>query len=323
MRNSPLLLVVGLVVLFAAGCTGPDPETLQACDAKGACPSGFSCNVDDNKCYDDSLGPNTMLLNHPDAVTNQTTAVFEFASPETLDATFECKLDDKAYAPCQSAFHAVVAEGTHKFRVRAVLGGTADPSPASYTWTVDSSTPDTMITGGPSGTVSMSEASFTFSSNEAQATFTCQLDDKPAERCTSGKSYALQDGAHVFRVYATDPAGNVDPTPAEAHFTVDTMGPVVTIDSGPQGGATVGPAVRFTFTVDASGPEVATIACSIDGAALPCAGGSVDAVLKSGVHTFVVVATDPIGNQGEAMRAFTVDATGPVVTITSPASGET
>ena len=55
---------------------------------------------------------------------------------------------------------------------------------------------------------------FAFSSTEAAATFTCTLDKGPAKRCRSPKEYGLKRGKHVFRVAATDAAGNADPSAA-------------------------------------------------------------------------------------------------------------
>jgi hypothetical protein len=49
----------------------------------------------------------------------------------------------------------------------------------------------------------------------------------------SPKSYSgLAEGAHVFAVVATDPAGNTDPSPAPRSFFVDTVSPETTIIDG-------------------------------------------------------------------------------------------
>jgi hypothetical protein len=48
-----------------------------------------------------------------------------------------------------------------------------------------------------------------------------KLDGKPFKSCRSPKTYKkLKSGKHVFKVRATDRAGNVDPTPAKRKFTV-------------------------------------------------------------------------------------------------------
>ncbi|MFO0753327.1 MAG: choice-of-anchor Q domain-containing protein [Thermodesulfovibrionales bacterium] len=91
----------------------------------------------------------------------------------------------------------------------------------AYEYTGDTIPPDTTITDSPpnpsSGTVS-----FSFSSNETGATFECRLDGESYSPCTSPKGYmGLAEGSHTFSVRATDPAGNVDPTPATYTWTID------------------------------------------------------------------------------------------------------
>src|SRR5262249_30518183 len=61
-------------------------------------------------------------------------------------------------------------------------------------------------------------------------TFECSLDNATPTACTSPQSYTgLGDGPHTFTVQATDQAGNSDPTPAAASWTVDTTAPSVVL----------------------------------------------------------------------------------------------
>jgi hypothetical protein len=62
-------------------------------------------------------------------------------------AGFTCQLDDGVYTPCGSPWsYSNLSDGVHTFRVRAVdVMGFVDPSPASYTWTVSATAPDTII----------------------------------------------------------------------------------------------------------------------------------------------------------------------------------
>ena len=91
--------------------------------------------------------------------------------------------------------------GSHTFDVRAAdTAGNPDASPATRTWTVavpppDTTAPDTTITGGPSGTATSGDASFTFTASEAGSTFECRLDagswaGAPLRRPTSGSPTA-------------------------------------------------------------------------------------------------------------------------------------
>jgi hypothetical protein len=85
----------------------------------------------------------------------------------------------------------------------------------------DKSPPLTRIDGGPGGRIADGIAKFRFSSSEPGSSFECRLDRGKAKRCASPKRYtALRPGRHVFRVWATDQAGNKDATPAKRRFKV-------------------------------------------------------------------------------------------------------
>ena len=102
-----------------------------------------------------------------------------------------------------------------------------DPDPVNCeTKTVDTAPPDTSIDSGPSGTVTATNADFFFSSTEKYSTFECSLDGAAFAACASPTSYtALAATTHTFAVRATDEAGNVDASPAQATWTITTATP--------------------------------------------------------------------------------------------------
>lgn len=253
----------------------------------------------------DTSTPDTQITSGPMNTTASTTATFTFQSPNGgPGAWFDCALDSPVFLPCSSpATLNNLSEGSHTFQVRVhTAAGTADPSPATRTWIVDLTPPDTMITSGPTGTVAATSAAFMFTSNEQNVTFSCSLDGGAMAACTSPYSaMSLAQGAHSFSVAATDAAGHTDPTPATRTWMVDTTPPAVTITSGPAQGSTTGPYVTFGFTVSEGAP-----ACAVDGgAAAPCT-SPVSMNLPAGSHTFAVSATDAAGNTGTASRMWTV-----------------
>jgi hypothetical protein len=73
----------------------------------------------------------------------------------------------------------------------------------------DTTPPKVTIKKGPKAKSTATTAKFVFSSNEAGSKFKCKLDNKAFANCKSPKTYKkLKPGKHVFKVKATDAAGN-------------------------------------------------------------------------------------------------------------------
>ena len=97
-------------------------------------------------------------------------------------------------------------------------------APLDLSPTPDTNRPDTFIDSGPSGSLSGTSATFSFSASET-STFQCGLDGAAFAPCTSPVSYDNLDvGPHTFRVFATDSSYNSDATPAEQSWTVVALG---------------------------------------------------------------------------------------------------
>ena len=85
----------------------------------------------------------------------------------------------------------------------------------------DSDPPETTIKKGPRRRTEDETPSFRFRSDEAGSTFECKRGKRPWRACASPKRLKRQGyGRHRFRVRATDPAGNVDPTPARRKYEI-------------------------------------------------------------------------------------------------------
>ena len=258
-----------------------------------------------------------MIDSGPAPLVNTADATIAFSSPDA-GVTFECRLDTEEFAPCSTPqTRTGLGDGPHAFAVRAVNGGAlADPTPATITWTVDTTAPTVTIDSGPSGTVGVGPATFTFSSSE-QATLYCSVDGAAPEVCTSPRYLGVLTGtSHTFSVYTTDLAGNTGPATPRA-WTVDEVAPVVTITSQPPDHTNASDAT-VEFTVD---DPTAGVECSIDGQAFGSCGptpGSITLTgLGDGPHSVSVQATDPVGNESApAVASWRVDTIDPVVTIT-------
>jgi hypothetical protein len=173
-----------------------------------------------------------------------------------------------------------------------------------------------MIVSGPPAIARESTATFALTSDEALVTFLCSIDGGAAVGCPSTfTTTSLADGGHRVSVAARDAAGNVDPTPAEQMWMIDTVAPVVAITGGPLEGDRVNDTTP-TFTFSVSGATTTT--CSVDGgAASACQSPFTPSALTNGSHSVSISATDAAGNVTSVSRGFIIDTLAPVVTVSA------
>jgi RHS repeat-associated protein len=110
---------------------------------------------------------------------------------------------------------------------------------------VDNTPPDTQLTGGPSGEIQDTGATFTFTGTDnltpvTSLTFAWRLDAAPFGTFSTAPTASftgLAEGSHTFEAKARDLAGNEDPTPAVRTFTVSSRPTVAALSpsSGPVG----------------------------------------------------------------------------------------
>ncbi|MGZ6644336.1 MAG: beta strand repeat-containing protein [Solirubrobacteraceae bacterium] len=140
---------------------------------------------------------------------------------------------------------------------------------------------------------------------------------------------ALPDGTYTAQASQDDAAGNSG-TSAPASFTIDTTAPAPTVaaPSGYVGVAT--PALSGTAgnaTGDAASVSVvirqgATVVQTLTPARAGTSWTATPSALPEGTYTTTVTQTDDLGHSGtSAPRSFTVDLTGPSLTLAAPAPG--
>jgi Glycosyl hydrolase catalytic core len=178
----------------------------------------------------DTTKPTARFTSGPSGVTGDPTPTFAFAADvNNPGSTFQCHFTNQAFVPCRSPYTrgAPLPDGTHSFYIKAIDPVGNESAIISRQFVVDTTPPQTTITGGPAANGSTADRTptFTFSSSEANSTFQCRYDGKAFVPCSGPgasdtPSAALTPGKHRFNVKAVDKAKNIDPTPAARSFTV-------------------------------------------------------------------------------------------------------
>ncbi|MES2966150.1 MAG: fibronectin type III domain-containing protein, partial [Bdellovibrionota bacterium] len=231
--------------------------------------------------------------------------VIQTSEPVTLMASFDGGPSEPIAA---SVLYSNLSEGQHRLSVTGTdsFGNTLNT--LVHDFFVDRTVPIVQlaaeITGGTAQTVN----SFTFSANE-DATFECELDGAGFGGCSGGAMISgLAEGAHEYRVRATDGAGNVSAI-ASTTWSVDHTAPTTSVTST-QLNAT---SYRFDF---ASSETNSTFVCSFDNSPeTPCTSPLTMNSLSSGSHSLIVFAVDAIGNRDLAGAQIAVQVEEPVQTF--------
>ena len=220
---------------------GPHSFSVRAVDAVG----NVGANPDSISWTVDATPPDTFITDGPSGLTTSTDAVISYYGDDGTGSGVnycEGSLDGAPFTRLlnfqigvvfgsggQTVTLSGLADGPHTYEIRAVdNAGNVDPTPASISWTVDTTPPDTSITNGPSGTTGNTYAQIDFDGNDGAgsgvSSFEGSLDGEPYSPFSSPAFYeALSEGEHTFSVRAIDAAGNVDPSPARATWTIITI----------------------------------------------------------------------------------------------------
>jgi hypothetical protein len=200
---------------YARLANGAHTFAVTVSDSSGisGAPASYSWTVD-------SAPPDTSITSSPLALSKSANARFDFASSEG-NSNFQCRLNRTAFVPCSSPHSYALTSGRYTFQVAAIdSAGNVDRRPASYRWTVDTTTPETTIRIKPPPLASSPNARFGFAASERGSTFECSLNGGAFTPCPSRHVVSVASGAHTLEVRATDRAGNTDATPASYSWTV-------------------------------------------------------------------------------------------------------
>ena len=194
---------------------------------------------------DSTPPPAPTISSNPANPTTSTSATFGFADAET-GVTLLCQLDGGGFSICTSPkSYSGLADGSHTFDVKARDSNGNESAPTSYTWTVDTTPPATVLVSTPLNPSNQATATFSFFASEP-ASFQCSLDGGSFSACSSPSAVGVAQGVHTYQIRAIDQAGNVG-APVSYTWTVDTTPPGINLTSPANGDArNVWPTFRGT-----------------------------------------------------------------------------
>ena len=235
--------------------------------------------------------------------TNATAATFGFTGSDTGGAGlfgFECKLDTGNFTPCTSPqSYTGLSDGPHTFQVRAFdAAGNVDPTPATYTWLIDTTAPmlgpcQANITNQSAGASCMATVTFTPpTATDAGGT--------PTVTCTpaSGSSFPL--GITTVSCKATDAVNNMSGPCTFTVQVIDTAAP--TLSACPANITAPNTTNQCSTTVSYTTPT-ATDNCSTPTVSCSPASGT---TFNLGVTTVTCTASDASPNSPDTTCSFTV-----------------
>lgn len=218
-----------------------------------------------------------------------------------------------------------VADGTHTLRA-AATDEAGNASAASRVVIIDNTPPDTRITEGPSGATTDGTVTIAFTGTDnltasSNLLFAWRVDGGSYTEFASATSVTiatLPPGPHTFEVAARDLAGNIDPTPASATFTVG--GTIQVRITSPLGGVTV-PAGSL-LVQGTVGPAGAGVRVVVNGILAVAQGGLFAALVPATPGTLALRAVTTGGEASEHSVTVTVaGAASSVGLVAVPQSG--
>jgi hypothetical protein len=234
------------------------------------CSSGSACTK--------NLSAPTITA-HTTPTTYGEDASFSFSNVDDTVA-FVCSTDDVTYTACGNAppsgvgtkVYSNLPSGAHTFFVKSKDPDNGSLSAAaSYgPWVIIP--PDPVIDTGPSGDTYSADATFTFHDADSTTHLLCNLDNAATyTNCDSGSATytGLADGAHTFKVKATDASGTYESGDRTRNWTVIS---IVVFNGAPGTGAP--PSTLGGYPMTGFGLDTQDVGVGVSG--VDDAAGSID-----------------------------------------------
>ncbi|MCY1021801.1 adventurous gliding motility protein AgmC [Pyxidicoccus sp. MSG2] len=269
----------------------------------------------------DLTRPQTGITGTPPTATSQPITFVFGPAPTDLDQ-YQCSLNGSAFTMCPSSHTpSTPTDGDYTLLVRARdTAGNVDESPASHTWTFDTTPPPVTIQAHVTSPTNATSAGFDFNSLAQDVVgFKCQLTTGGVAGgwapCAASKFFTgLTESSYTLAVVAVDKAGNETALPTTFSWVVDLTRPQTGITGTPPT-ATSQP---ITFTFGPAPADLDQYQCSLNGSAFTmCPSSHTPSTPTDGDYTLLVRARDTAGNVDEspASHTWTFDTTPPPVTI--------
>lgn len=303
------ILSVVAVALLCQACGDLDSPT-------GANPAG-SVDQSSNMQTPDLSPPDLILNRTPPAISADRAATFEFSSTDPT-AKFECSLDGQEFTLCSSPkSYANLAEGNHQMRVKARDPAGNQSNLGVHSWMVHTQAFTVTISTSIPAFTNQRNFSIAFTRNFTNipiAGFECKLGALDYAPCTSPYNLSnLPDGDKAVQIRIKDSNGGYS-APAALQWRVDTVVPLISIPSGPEGVIQSYvysniPAV-FQLQIQDAGSQLRSATCRLDtagfgaGQPAPCSTSAVYNVSAEQDYILVITAVDNAGNTVTVTRNF-------------------
>ncbi len=232
--------------------------------------------------------------------------------------------DGSVFSTTKTSHTFELKDGEHSYSItaRTAEGGVttskADDVHASFG--MDATAPRASFTGEPvisDREAGKATASFAWEA-EAGASYTLKVDGKVVYSGSDNEcALVLKEGKHKYELTATDAAGNTS-EPFKGNFSFDATAPklklgktsVARVDEG-----------AISATLSWKSEKGATYVVEVDGEVVYSGTETTYATttLRDGEHSYKVTATDAEGNTSEQEGSFSLDATSPVVNLSTDA----
>ena len=234
---------------------------------------------------------------------------------------------------------AFTSDGVYVVTFVATDSQNQQTSTVQRTFTIDTTSPDPVISSPSSGVLSgdivisgstSSEANpdtwtvTVRSGTDAGGSIALSVSGSGSSASASWDTVAVSDGTFTIRMQATDKAGN-STTSTGVTVTVDNTDPAPTITSHSAGDVVSGQVAVTGAVVEAN---LSSWALKADSTVIATGTGSsvsgtwdTSSGFGDGSHTLTLSATDLAGNTGTTSVVVTVDNSAPATSVTSPANG--